>query len=135
MSQTDAPPSATPFYPGPPAVTAEQCAAYTMQPAHHGTCPNCGRVAFLPHECPPWYTVQFYSDFPIRVEAVSPQEAAELAAERWDTKGGLTHNHGYKVKCKVRDEAGRMTYWEVRGRMLPEYIAQEVFHASVKSEG
>ncbi len=120
MSQTDAPPTATPFL-GP----------YTMQAQHHGTCPDCGRTAYLPHECLPWYTANV-GQLELRTRAISAEEAAELFCQARDEEerqeGRIMPICGYKrtVKVRVTDEAGRVTWWEVRGEMVPEYIAQEV---------
>lgn len=104
-------------YPGP----------YTMQPAKHGTCPVCGRVAFLPHDCPPVHTVHCARihgealESGDKLRADSPEQAAEIWAKQNSLLAYLVGQ--FTVRVSVLDAVGRVSVWDVKEDVEPRYMA------------
>jgi hypothetical protein len=96
-----------------------------------GRCPRCGQYGFMNgHVCEPvWEAIHLFEleyadqvDCGKRVYARTPKEAAELFAENDDRASAEFTEIQYIV---IRDSAGVLHYFEVRGELEPVYTAKE----------
>lgn len=59
------------------------------------------------------------------VRARDPEEAAEKAADAYDAEERTMMMRGHGVEFTIRDPAGIVTVWCVRGEAEPRYYATE----------